>query len=119
MKNNKCSFLSRCADYIRTSVRNEIIRTSPIAYEHGYEDGYLDGSNSSLNKFPKDEIDNDERKIKVSSIDIIVTGTKDKPYFEIKYKEVGKDYYKEGFGSYCLDYVFDWKNECFVIEDEI
>lgn len=28
-------------------------------------------------------------KIKVSEIEIIVTGKKEKPYFEIKYREVG------------------------------
>lgn len=52
-----------------------------------------------------------DRKKKVLSADIIVTGTKDKPYFEIKYKEVGKKHYNLGFGSYFLDYVFEWKDE--------
>lgn len=56
-----------------------------------------------------------DRKLKVLSADIIVTGTKDKPYFEIKYKEVGKKHYNLGLGSYCLDYVFEWKNECFEV----
>lgn len=36
-------------------------------------------------------------KTKVSSAEIIVTGTADKPYFEIKYKEVGKEYYNIGY----------------------
>ena len=48
-------------------------------------------------------------KIKVSDIEIIVTGKKEKPYFEIKYREVGKRHYNIGFSSYNLDYVFDWK----------
>lgn len=53
-------------------------------------------------------------KIKVSEIEIIVTGKK-KPYFEIKYREVGKRYYNIGFSSYDLDYVFDWKEKCFEV----
>lgn len=57
-------------------------------------------------------------KLKVLSADIIVTGTKDKPYYEIKYKEVGKNHYNIGYGSYCLDYVFEWKNECFTIVEK-
>ena len=52
-----------------------------------------------------------DRKKKVLSADIIVTGTKEKPYFEIKYKEVGKKHYNLGFGSYYLGYVFEWKDE--------
>lgn len=54
-------------------------------------------------------------KIKVESADIIVTGTKEKPYYEIEYKEVGKNYYNIGYSSYDLNNVFDWKNECFEI----
>lgn len=56
-----------------------------------------------------------DKKLKVLSADIIVAGTKDKPYFEIKYKEVGKKHYNLGFSSYCLDYVFEWKDECFEV----
>lgn len=58
------------------------------------------------------------KKLKVVSADIIVSGTKDKPYFEIKYMEVGKNDYNIGYGSYCLDYVFEWKNECFAIVEK-
>lgn len=52
-------------------------------------------------------------KIKVTSLDIIVNGTKEKPYFEIKYKEVGSENYNVGYSSYDLNNVFDWKEECF------
>ena len=44
-------------------------------------------------------------KIKVSEIEIIVTGKKEKPYFEIKYREVGKRYYNIGFSSYNLSLI--------------
>lgn len=54
-------------------------------------------------------------KIKVSEIEIIVTGKKEKPQFEIKYREVGKRNYKIGFSSNNLDYVFDWKEKCFEV----
>lgn len=40
---------------------------------------------------------------------------KEKPYFEIKYREVGKRHYNIGFSSYNLDYVFDWKEKCFEV----
>lgn len=58
-------------------------------------------------------------KIKVTSLEIIVNGTKEKPYFEIKYKELGKEDYDIGYSSYDLNYVFDWKNECFEIVTEL
>ena len=52
-------------------------------------------------------------KIKVTSLDVIVTGSKRKPYYEIKYKEVGTDNYNIGYSSYNLDFVLDWKEKCF------
>ena len=57
-------------------------------------------------------------KVKVTSLEIIVTGTKDKPYFEIKYKEVGKEDYYIGYSSYDLNNVFEWKEECFELVEE-
>lgn len=58
-------------------------------------------------------------KIKVTSLEIIVTGTKDKPYFEIKYKEVGKEDYNIGYSSYDLNTVFNWKDEYFEIVNQL
>lgn len=54
-------------------------------------------------------------KTRVTELEIIVTGTKEKPYFEIKYKEVGKEHYNIGYSSYDLNNVFDWKEECFEV----
>lgn len=54
-------------------------------------------------------------KIRVTKAEIIVRGTVDKPYFEIKYHEVGKLYNNIGFGSYSLENVFKWKDEYFEI----
>ena len=52
-------------------------------------------------------------KVKVTSLEVIVTGSKRKPYYEIKYKEVGTDHYNIGYSSYNLDFVLDWKEKCF------
>lgn len=72
-----------------------------------------------MNEFIEKTIDKAEEKIKVTSLEIIVTGTKDKLYFEIKYKEVGKDDYTIGYSSYDLNNVFDWKEDCFEIVNEL
>lgn len=60
---------------------------------------------------------NMKKKILVDDLDIIVTGSMEKPYFQIKYHEHGSapDHYDVGFGSYCLDNVFEWKEEYFEI----
>ena len=58
------------------------------------------------------------KKIKVTSLEIIVTGTKDKPYFEIKYKKVGEEHYHIGYSSYDLNNVLDWKEDCFELVEE-
>lgn len=50
-------------------------------------------------------------KIKVTKAMIVVAGTKEKPYFEILYHEIGKDYDNVGFGSYDLNNVFGWKEQ--------
>lgn len=57
-------------------------------------------------------------KTKVTEAEIIVHGTADKPYFEIKYHEVGKSYDNVGFGSYILENVFKWKEEYLEIVKE-
>ena len=52
-------------------------------------------------------------KIKVESIDIVVTGPKEKPYYAIKYRKVGSNDDCIGYGSYTLEYVLGWKEQCF------
>lgn len=56
--------------------------------------------------------------IKVSEIDIIVSMMNGKPYYEIKYKKVGEDYYHIGYSSYNLDFVLEWKRKCFSLVRE-
>lgn len=64
----------------------------------------------------------EEQRIKVTSAEIIVANTKGarqgKPYYEIKYKEVGQEEYNIGFASYKLPYVLHWLDTCFEIIEE-
>ncbi len=62
---------------------------------------------------------NDKKnKVKVTEAEIVVHGTVEKPYFEIKYKEVGKKEYDIGYSSYELNFVFKWLEEEFEIVKE-
>lgn len=56
-------------------------------------------------------------KIKVTSAEIVVHGTSDKPYYEVKYFDISDGEYHIGYGSYDLKNVFQWINECFEIVD--
>lgn len=58
-----------------------------------------------------------KRKVKVvEKPEIIVQGTISKPYFQIKYLEVGmKDRYSIGYGSYDLENCFRWLDEEFEV----
>lgn len=47
-------------------------------------------------------------KVKVEEAEIVVHGTADKPYFEIKYREVGKKDYNIDYSSYDIRNVFGW-----------
>lgn len=61
-------------------------------------------------------------RIKVTEAVIIVTriGESWKPYYEIKYKEVGDSGYTIGYGSYSLKNVFEWYDECFeIVKDDV
>lgn len=57
-------------------------------------------------------------KIKVSSVEIVVHGTKEKPYFEIKYFDLSDNIMHIGFSSYKLDIVFGYLEKYFDIVDE-
>lgn len=52
-------------------------------------------------------------KIKVTSLDIIVTMHRDKPYYEIKYKEAGENFYHIGYSSYDLNIILNYKKTYF------
>ena len=57
-------------------------------------------------------------KIKVDKAIIIVTGTKEKPYFEILHHPIGEREDHIGFGSYNLTNVFNWRDRYLDIVNE-
>lgn len=57
-------------------------------------------------------------KIKVSSAEIVVHGTKEKPYFEIKYFDLSDNEMHIGYSSYNLDIVFDYLDKYFEIVEK-
>ena len=69
----------------------------------------------SCTAYPDDVCEPSADKIKVTSLEVIVTGKREKPYYEIKYKEVGEIDYKIGYSSYDLNNVFAWRDEFFEI----
>ena len=58
-------------------------------------------------------------KIKVASAEIVVHGTSEKPYYEIKYYDISDGKYHIGYSSYDLSIVFGWFKECFEIVQEV
>lgn len=51
-------------------------------------------------------------KERVTSAQIIVTGSRKKPYYEIEYVTLDGETHI-GYSSYCLDFVFDFLETCF------
>lgn len=64
----------------------------------------------------------EEPKIKVTSAEIVVSNNGDarqgKPYYNIKYKELGQEEYTIGYSSYKLQYVLEWLDTYFEIVEE-
>ena len=58
-------------------------------------------------------------KIKVASAEIVVHGTSEKPYYEIRYYDISDRKYHIGYSSYDLSIVFGWLKECFEIVKEV
>ena len=54
-------------------------------------------------------------QIKVSSIYVIASEHCNKPYYEIRYKEVGNDFYNIGYSSFNLEQVLYWRHRCFEV----
>ena len=57
-------------------------------------------------------------KIKVSSAEIVVHGTKDKPYYEIEYFDLSDNEMHIGFSSYKLDIVLGYLEKYFEIVEK-
>ena len=60
-----------------------------------------------------------KNKIKTNFAKIFVSGTPDRPCFNILYFDPEDQNYHIGFSSYCLEYVFKWLSEEFEIEDAL
>lgn len=58
-------------------------------------------------------------KIKAIRPQIIVTGTVEKPYYEILYYDISDKTWHIGYSSYNLTNVIKWKEECFEVVGEI
>lgn len=58
-------------------------------------------------------------KIKVSSVEIVVHGTKEKPYYEIEYFDLSDNETHIGYSSYKLDIVFEYLEKYFDIVKEM
>lgn len=66
----------------------------------------------------KERVNEKTKKLIVDDIEIIVGDSVfrgDKPYYQIRYREVGKNYYNLGFGSYYLENVIKWRKEEFEV----
>ena len=57
-------------------------------------------------------------KIKVSSVEIVVHGTKEKPYYEIEYFDLSDNETHMGYSSYKLDVVFGYLEKYFDIVEK-
>ena len=58
-----------------------------------------------------------KKKIKTNFAKIVVSGSAEKPYYNILYFDPVDKNYHVGFGSFYLAYVFKWLSEEFEIED--
>ena len=70
------------------------------------------------NLISKESLQKNINKIKASSAEIVVHGTK-KPYYEIKYFDLYDNEMHIGFSSYKLDIVFEYLEKYFEIVKEM
>lgn len=90
---------------------NEIFKGFHMTDEAGkYALEFIPDFALDLDSEKETEVDND-LKAKVDKAIIIVTGTKEEPYFEILYHLIGESEDRIGFGSYCLTNVFNWRDQ--------
>lgn len=129
---NKCDFDRRISEVVEILEEKQLYGTISLIKDLKY---YLDlatkekahtcncqhNSNSRDNepccRCDNKVSENDDTKNKVTSLEIIVRMIDHKPYYEIKYKKVGEDYYHVGYSSYNLNNVLEWYSECFELVD--
>ena len=73
---------------------------------------------SMAKKLQDEPVEMENERMKVSHLDIIVTMIDKKPYYEIKYKEIGSNHYSVGYSSYKLENVLSWRDECFEVVEK-
>jgi hypothetical protein len=61
----------------------------------------------------------EHEKIKTNYAEIIIKHPLEKPYYAIIYFDLADGELHEGFGSYCLEYVVEWKRDYFEIVDRV
>lgn len=76
------------------------------------------GCETMNEKTLQSEYDNYKKKHKVKSAEIVVRKIVEKPYYEIKYFDLSDNEYHIGYGSYKLEYVFEWLEQCFEIVEK-
>ena len=76
------------------------------------------GCETMNEKTLQSEDDNYKKKHKVKSAEIVVWKIGEKPYYEIKYYDLSDNEYHIGYGSYKLEYVFEWLEQCFEIVEK-
>lgn len=76
------------------------------------------GCETMNEKTLQSEDDNYKKKYKVKSAKIVVRKIGEKPYYEIKYFDLSDNKYHIGYGSYKLEYVFEWLEQCFEIVEK-
>lgn len=80
-------------------------------------DEILGSAINYLSKCEKQAQANESERIKVTSLEVLYRMVDGKPYFEIKYKKTGEDFYHVGYSSFILENVLRWKEEYFEVVD--
>lgn len=129
---SKCDFDRRISEVVEMLERKQLCGTISLIKDLKY---YLDLAtkekahtcNCQRNSDSRDNetccrcdrkvSENDDTKNKVTYLEIIVRMIENKPYYEIKYKKVGEDYYHVGYSSFNIDNVLKWRDECFELVD--
>lgn len=70
------------------------------------------------NEFSKSCEEVIEKKTKVDLLEIIVEGTFEKPYYQLRYHELGSSVINIGYGSYYRGNVFEWRDKYFELVKE-
>ena len=84
-------------------------------YEKEIAEMFLKAFDDSEEKIPCNCQHNSNSRVKVNSLEIIVRMIGNKPYYELKYRQVGKKDYSIGYSSYDLKIVLGYIDTYFEI----